>query len=97
MYASALRAGLKPLEFWSMTFNEFAHYIEGQNNRELAELSNTRLIAWSNLAPNSKRKIKPQDVISIPELDSKPKPKPKILTKEQHEQNLRKLRKAFNK
>lgn len=95
MYINALKVGLLPKDFWSMTFNEHNYYIEGKEEQALRELDNTRLICWSNISPHSKKIRQPKDVFSIPELDNANKSVKPNLTKEEYKYRTRKLKKAF--
>ena len=48
-----------------MTFAQLHFFMEGIKERELEAWRHTRFIMWSNIAPNSKRKITPEQVLKI--------------------------------
>lgn len=60
MLQEALLIGLKPIEFWSMTDNEFFVYLEGHNKRQYFQKDIMRNIMWSNMVDGKlKRNTKP--------------------------------------
>lgn len=74
-----------------MEFGEFMCAYLGHARKREQMLSDLRLIVWSNIAPHSKKKIKPSDIISLPGDSNKPnKPELKVNSRERFE-NLKQL------
>ncbi len=48
-----------------MSSGEFYVYLDGYHERNENAKENTRLIMWSAIAPHSKKKIKPKDLIPL--------------------------------
>lgn len=55
MYSAGLKAGLRVQDIERMTLNELGMYLDGVQERHTNELSQLRLILWSNLQPHSKK------------------------------------------
>jgi hypothetical protein len=83
--------GLTRRGFERMEFGEFMCAYLGHSRKREQMLSDLRLIVWSNLAPNSKKKLKPEDIIRLPGDSKKPsKPDMKVNARERFE-NLKQL------
>lgn len=62
-----------------MEFGEFMCRYLGHARKREQMLSDLRLIVWSNIAPHSKKKIRPQDVIRLPgDVNKAAKPELKV-------------------
>lgn len=52
-------------EFWELSWRHFFKACEYYNRDKWEAMHQTRLIMWSNLYPNSKRKLKYTDVMEL--------------------------------
>ena len=58
--------GMTREQFERMEFGEFWCRVLGRQRGRMQELEDLRLVVWSALAPHSKKKLRPQDVFSLP-------------------------------
>ena len=58
--------GLTRKEFERMTWGEFTCRYRGWIRRRERGLEDLRLLVWSGIAPHSRRRIRPQDIIKLP-------------------------------
>jgi len=49
-----------------MTFAQLHYFIAGVKERELEQWRHTRMIMWSAIAPNSKKKLRPEQILKLP-------------------------------
>jgi hypothetical protein len=76
--------GLSQLEFERMTWGEFQCRYRGFLRKREARLQDARLIMWAAIAPHTKKKLKPEDLISLP-CDRRRGPY-KLMDKERYEE-----------
>ena len=78
-----------------MCLSEFFVYSEGVSKREQLQLDITRRIMWASIAPHTKKKIKPQDLIQLPIDDVKKELKPNV-SKEEFNRIANKIKAILN-
>jgi hypothetical protein len=77
--------GLSRRGFETMEFGEFMCMYLGHARKREQRLSDLRLILWANLAPHSKKKIKPEELIRLPSDNKKHRPELKVNSRERFE------------
>lgn len=72
--------GMGAGEFERMSYGEFMCRFNGFTRQKEEALSSLRMVMWSAIAPHSKKKLKPEDIIKLPS-ERRPK-KVEYMTKE---------------
>jgi len=89
----AAECGIKPNEFWDMTWKDFSIIVMGKERNELNEWSRTRQLAYvmylSNSAEQHPKPLK--SFWSIPELDEEEEDEEKIYITDEQLKNTLKL------
>lgn len=61
-----VEVGLKPDEFWDLTFREF-DYIARHKSKEIErEWDVARTLGMWSISPHTKKKVKPKDLLKLP-------------------------------
>ena len=60
--------GLKPWEFWALTFGEYDLLCEGYFTRQTRDWERTRFLAWAMLTPHTEpgKNLELTDIMKLP-------------------------------
>lgn len=60
--------GLLPEQFWDLTWKEFDYLVRAKQSRDYQVWDVARTIGTWILSPHTKKKIKPKDLLKLPEV-----------------------------
>ena len=58
--------GLKPNEFWDLTFREFDYIARHKSKEVEREWDIARTLGMWSISPHTKKKVKPKDLLKLP-------------------------------
>lgn len=71
-----MQAGLLPDQFWDLSWREFDMIVRHKNNAVIHDWDVARTLGSWSIAPHTKRKIKPTDLLKLPTDNVRKRPLP---------------------